>query len=489
MQELDDLELLWPRTPIFVIESLEEPRVVELFTRLGLRLQQPVFRWTVTDGLVRVDVEMGGEGQYRTEEPTAALRHIRSLGRGGCFLLLDFHPFLQDPVNVRLIKEIAQRHESVPATLVLVSHTLDVPPEIRHLVARFDLRLPDRSALLEMIREEAVAWQKRNRRKLRVEREAMDAVANALAGVSVSDARRLIREAIERDGALTTEDLPEVMQARHALLDGSGVVRFEYDTAQYGDVAGLHNLKRWLDQRRPFFRGEATELDRPRGVLLLGVQGCGKSLAARAVAGRLGLALLRLDFGTLYDKYIGETERNLREALETAAAVAPCVLWIDELEKGLALSDADDGVSRRVLGTFLTWLSENRKPVFLVATANDVSRLPPELLRKGRFDEIFFVDLPDAATRAEIFAIHLRRRGLSPVRFDLKGLAEASEGFAGAGIEQAVVSALYAARARGTELDDRMIREELGRTRPLSVVMGERIERLRAWGRERTVRA
>jgi len=230
-------------------------------------------------------------------------------------------------------------------------------------------------------------------------------------------------------------------------------------------------------------------LDPPRGILLLGVQGCGKSLAAKAVAGGFGVPLVRLDLGTMYNKFHGETERNLRESLRNAEALAPCVLWIDEIEKGIATSDTDDGVSRRVLGYLLTWMAERKSQVFLVATANQVSELPPELLRKGRFDEIFFVDLPSAEVRATIFEIHLKKRGQDPAGFDLRALAETATGFSGAEIEQAVVSALYAANARKEPATTALIEGVIAGTRPLSVVMAEKVARLRAWAAERTVPA
>jgi SpoVK/Ycf46/Vps4 family AAA+-type ATPase len=226
-------------------------------------------------------------------------------------------------------------------------------------------------------------------------------------------------------------------------------------------------------------------------VLLLGVQGCGKSLLAKAVAGGFGVPLVRLDFGTLYDKYHGETEKNLRAALASTEQLAPCVLWIDEIEKGLASGsgDGDGGVSRRVLGYLLTWMAERKSKVFLVATANQVHELPAELLRKGRFDEIFFVDLPDAGTRAQVLELHLRKRGLQPEAFDIAALAAAAEGFSGAEIEQAVVAALYAAHAEKRALDTALLQQELGSTRPLSVLMAEQVSALRAWARERTVPA
>ena len=266
------------------------------------------------------------------------------------------------------------------------------------------------------------------------------------------------------------------------------MLSFEYDTARFADVGGLHNLKRWLGERQAVFL-EGKAADMPKGVLLVGVQGGGKSLAAKAVAGLWGLPLLRLDFASLYNKFFGETERNLREALKLAEQMGPCVLWMDEIEKGLATGDNDGGVSQRVLGTLLTWMAERQAPVFMVATANVIARLPPELVRKGRFDELFFVDLPDAGVRAEIFRIHLARRELHADGFDLQQLAEASAGFSGAEIEQVVVSALYAAQGRQQAVDQAMLLQGIQSTSPLSVVMAEDLDALRAWAAGRTVSA
>jgi SpoVK/Ycf46/Vps4 family AAA+-type ATPase len=324
---------------------------------------------------------------------------------------------------------------------------------------------------------------------VRADSEAVDRLAANLTGVTTSDARQLIRKAIRNDGAITHSDLPEVMKAKYELIGGDGVVSFEYDTAQFSDVAGLENMKRWLEQRRKAFAGDTGSLDRPKGIMLLGVQGGGKSLAAKAVAGTYGVPLLRLDFGALYDKYYGETEKNLRRALQTAEIMAPCVLWMDEIEKGIAEGGSDDGLSQRVLGTLLTWMAEQGENVFIVATANNIERLPPELIRKGRMDEIFFVDLPDPEVRREIFNIHLRRRNLAPSGFDLELLAEKSLGFTGAEIEQAIVSSLYAAQAQEANVDTGHLLEELQQTRPLSIVMAEQIEHLRGWAAERTVPA
>jgi SpoVK/Ycf46/Vps4 family AAA+-type ATPase len=489
MTDLHDLELLLRSdTPLVLIESLEEPRLMELISRLALRINEPAFAWTLTEGLRRLDLELAP--QRHLTAPPELLRHVKVTPQRGLYLLLDFHPFLDDPLHVRLIKEIAQGYGELPRTLILASHAVEAPPEVRHLSARFRLRLPDRNRILTLIREEAQHWRHAQPgRSLKANREAVDRLARNLLGVTESDARRLIRTAIRDDGAITSSDVEAVTRAKYELLSPGGVIGFEYDTATFADVAGLDNLKAWLERRRGAFLGDGANADPPKGILLLGVQGGGKSLAAKAVAGRFGVPLLRMDFGALYDKYYGETEKNLRRVLETADVMAPCVLWMDEIEKGIASGGDTDGVGQRVLGTLLTWMAERKSAVFIVATANDISRLPPELIRKGRMDEIFFVDLPTPEVRERIFEIHLRRRGLDPAGFDLPLLASAAEGFSGAGIEQAVVSAVYAAEADDTPVGDETLLGELARTQPLSVVMAERLAELRAWARDRTVPA
>jgi len=276
------------------------------------------------------------------------------------------------------------------------------------------------------------------------------------------------------------------MEAKYQLLNRDDVISFEYETTRFGNVGGMRKLKQWLHQREKFFLGEDAKPgdDRPKGLLLLGVQGCGKSLASKAIAGIWGVPLLRFDFGALYDKYIGESESRLRASLKTAEVMSPCVLWIDEIEKGIS-GDSDDGTAKRILGTFLTWLAENRSSVFVVATANNIEALPPELIRKGRMDEIFFVDLPDADIRKQIFAIHMEKREMSIADINLDVVAEASDGFSGAEIEQVVVSSRYA--VHDDKINTQHILGGIKSTRPLSIVMAEKIEQLRLWAHDRTV--
>lgn len=491
MPDLHDLDiLLRSPVPLIVIETREEPRVLELFRRAAILNPKPLYRWTVTEGLQRLDREYGP--QMHTRKPEELLSQIRATREPGIYLLSDFHPFADDPLTIRLIKDIALAYGDVAHTVVFISHAFEIPAEIEWLTARFQLSVPTRKQLHEIVTAEARAWSKRNPgREVKTRQEHLERLVDNLVGLPVTDARRLSRSAIEDDGAITDNDLPAVMQTKFRLIGQEGVLAYEFDTARFAEVGGLTRLKDWLDLRKPVFRSRAEDhaLDIPKGILLLGVQGCGKSLAAKAVAGAWGAPLLRLDFGTLYNKFHGETERNLRESLRQAEAMSPCILWIDEIEKGVSTDAADSGVSRRLLGTLLTWMAEKRHRVFIVATANDIEALPPELLRKGRLDEIFFVDLPDQATRKEILGIHLDKRGIQRRDFDLDECAAACEGFSGSEIEQALVSALYCAYARTERVDMALLLQEFKRTRPLSVVMSEQISRLRVWAQRRTVPA
>lgn len=490
MSDFRDLELiLKSSTPLVLIESGEEKLASELVEKVAKRQQLPLFKWSVTTGLQRI--ADGYAPQQFNKTPGEVLRYIRSLHRPGIFLLFDFHPYLNDPFHIRLIREIAQNFSEVGHHLVFLSPSFETPPELSHLMVKFDLALPDAQKVQNIIREEALAYMRAQGRKVVTDRKAVQLLARHLLGLSLSDVRRLARQAICDDGAITQSDIREVMEAKYRLMNQSGILSFEYETAKFNQVGGLQHLKKWLELRRQVFVSQSNQfgLEAPKGVMLLGVQGCGKSLAAKAVAGVWEVPLLRLDFGALYNKFIGETEKNLRDALRTAEVMSPCVLWIDEIEKGLAGGDGDDGVSRRVLGTLLTWMAERKKSVFLVATANDVTSLPPELLRKGRFDEIFFVDLPDLATRAHIFGMMLQARRLPLQQYDLKRLARASEGFSGAEIEQAIVASLYAAMAHQGQVTMAHIVDELTKTRPLSVVMKEKVDWLRNWAQNRTVPA
>lgn len=495
MGKQNDLELiLKSRIPIVAIESREESRILDLLKGISFSTSTenyvPLFRWTITDGLQRLDIDL--EPQLHNAQPADVLKHIRAVKKSGIYVLLDFHPYLEDPVNVRLLKDICIRYEETARTIVLISHTINIPRELESFTARFELAMPTDEERREIVKRIARQWTLDHPgSQLTVDAKAHDLLIKNLAGLTARDTEVLARNAVYHDGAISASDLPDVMQAKYELLNKGGTLQFEYDTVKFSDVGGLQNLKDWLSRRKVAFidSGTIPGLDTPKGIMLIGVQGCGKSLAAKATAGILGIPLLRLDFGALYNKYHGETERNLRESLKTADIMAPCVLWIDEIEKGLAGRGGETGTTQRVLGTFLTWMSEKNSAVFVVATANDITELPPELVRKGRFDEIFFVDLPIGDVRMTILKIHLQARNQDPDLIDLRNCAIATRGFSGAEIEQVVVSALYAAHAQNESLGTRHLLLESSKTKPLSVVMAERIDQLRQWADGRTVSA
>ncbi|MBD7918101.1 AAA family ATPase [Cellulomonas sp. Sa3CUA2] len=490
----DDIAaLVAARTPIVVLETEDEADAVELVLRAasrppGGRAGRPVFRWSVTDGLRRMDVDLGG-AQLHNADPPALLRSIVDGVAPAVYVLLDLHPWFDDPVVVRLLKDAALRPMGLRSTLVLVSHALTLPPEVEHLAVRVPVSFPTPAERALIVDRTVAAWGNVTGLHPHVDPQARELLVQRLAGLSRSDVGRLAHGAIVDDGALTVRDVPVVERARFDALAADGVLSYEYATVAPADVVGLDRVVRWLLLRRPAMDGSAPHLDAPRGVLLLGVQGCGKSLAARAAASILGVPLLRLDLAGVHDKYVGESERRLRDALAAADALAPCVLWVDEIEKAVASSDSDGGSARRVLGTLLTWLADRGSRVFVAATANDISALPPELVRKGRFDELFFVDLPDEEARSGLLRLHAARRGLTLRDDETAHLVAASDGFSGAEVEQAVVAATYAAHAYGRALDAGTVLEELRATRPLAVVMSERVMALRAWAATRTVPA
>lgn len=464
--------------------------MLEMLTGLAINHTLPLYTWSITEGLNMLGFGAAPPENQPEPDATHVLQTIKQAEQPGLYVLCDFHPFLKnEAINVRLLREIAMHHNRLGHTVVLLSHAIELPSEIKRYSARFELSMPTEEQLMHLVREEASNWSKsKGGKPVRSASDTFKKLVQNLKGLSMQDARQLVRAAIYDDGVIDESDIPEINKAKFALMDMEGVLSFQYDTAKFGEVGGLAKLKEWLQKREDsFIADDTTALDAPKGIMLLGVQGGGKSLAAKAVAGMWSLPLLRLDFGALYNKYHGETERNLREALKLADTMSPCVLWLDEIEKGISTGQDDSGISGRVLGTLLTWMAERTSKAFVVATSNDISRLPPELVRKGRLDEIFFVDLPNPTVREEIFRIHLEKRAQEPDHFNLTMLAEITDGFSGAEIEQAVVSALYSVTASDTELNMGVIEQAIHSTNPLSVVMEEKIQQLRYWAKERCV--
>lgn len=484
---LHDLEvIIRSHTPLVAVESNEEPQIVRMVRQIGTRMQLKAFRWTITEGLQAF--EPADQPLQALVKSQDILGYIKTESKHSLFLLLDYHPYLQDPVHIRRLKDIALTYDKHYSTVVIVGPSLKIPEELLPFTATFRLPLPTPDELRGIVMDVAGEWgAAHSQREVETTNKALDMLVRSLGGLTATDARRIALRAINDNGIINDADLPEVMRAKYELLGRDSLLSFENETVRFAEVGGMRRLRQWLLVRKDVFLASQPSLDPPRGMLLLGVQGCGKSLTAKAAAGILGVPLLRLDFGVLYNKYYGETERNLRKALETAEVMSPCVLWMDEIEKGISVDREDDGLSRRVLGTLLTWLSERKKPVFIVATANDITSLPPEMVRKGRFDEIFFVDLPSAQNRKDIFTIHLQKRGLDTAGFNLEQLAQVTDGFSGSEIEQAIVSAMYVAHASGNGLSQSELIAEIQQTRPLSVVMAEKINELRRWAEGRTV--
>ncbi|HZH02623.1 MAG TPA: AAA family ATPase [Myxococcaceae bacterium] len=490
LQELDTL--VRARYPLIYLVSWEEQRLESTLQDLARRHGKTLVAWSVTRGLRRIGgarTVPPGEG---TQNPMAALEAVGRLTDPSLVVLHDFHPYLAEPNVVRALRELAHELKSTYTTVILLSPTLVIPPELEKEVTVLDVPLPSFRDLHGLLK--GIVAEVRQGKQAVVDLKGPDAEAliKAAQGLTLAEAENAFAKALAANGRLDADDVALVMDEKRQVIRKSGLLEYYGLDESMADVGGLEVLKGWLSRRAGAF-GEAARkfgLPEPKGLLLLGVQGCGKSLTAKAIAAQWRLPLLRLDMGRIFSGLVGSSEENLRKAIRVAESVAPAVLWVDEIEKGLAgmggSSASDGGVGARVFGALLTWLQEKKAPVFAVATANRIEGLPPELLRKGRFDEIFFIDLPSAAERAEVFSIHLRRRGRDPAQFDLAALARAADQFSGAEIEQAVVAGLYEAFAEGSELSQAHVERAVRETFALAVTMREEIERLRSWAKTRT---
>jgi hypothetical protein len=477
--------------PLIFLETWEESRATEILGLVAEELGLPLYVWSVTTGLSRA----GGSPIYNSQEPAQALATISSLRGDALFLLKDFHKYLDQDVIVRKLRDLTAQFRQARRSIVISSPVANVPIELEKDVVRFSLGLPTQPELGQLVSMTNQDLMGKYRIKDDLPSDQMPVLLNSLRGLTLDEARRILTQAILDGYHFDSGTLDRVREAKGNLIKDQGLIEFIKSEDSMLSVGGLNHLKGWLEQRRSALTPEAARfgLEPPKGILVFGVQGCGKSLCAKVLAREWDLALLKFDPSRLLEKYIGETEKNLRKSLQVAEAVAPCILWIDEIEKmfpsAALTSEADGGLSMWIFGAFLTWMQEKKAPVFIVATSNDISSLPPEFLRKGRFDEIFFVDLPAAEERKTIFAIHLSRHKQDPSRFDLPKLAAASEGFSGAEIEEAVTSSLYAAFNQKTPLTTEMVVKEIQATYPLSVTMKEKIDALREWARERAVPA
>ncbi len=499
--------------PLIVIETVEEERVFALVQSVAAQERMPLFEWSITRGLTRRDDSQ--TINKLTAAPSALLQHLNGLTVEAIFWLKDFTPHLQDAAAARQLREVAAAYGRSRATCLLTGHPITLPPDLEHLAVRLDLHLPGRDELQAMLQTvlQSLGTRTAARRPASTtvvqsllnsmstskaadsgpSAQEREAILRALQGLTLHQARQVITQCIVEDGTLSADDVHTIVKRKvQAIKDGGLLEYYPLEDNRF-ELGGFVNLKSWLERAKVGFTAEAKALNLspPRGIMLVGVPGCGKSLAAKAIAREWQLPLLKLDAGRLFDKYVGESEKNFRKAIDMAESLSPIVLWIDEIEKAMVAGggsgDADAGLSRRLFGAFLTWLQEKRQDVFVVATANNLTSLPPELLRKGRFDEIFFVDLPDATERTAIWTIHLSLRKQDRTRFDLSQIVEASTGFSGSEIEQAVVAALYRALHRKQPLTTALLLEELTQTVPLSVTRSEEIHQLRAMAQGRFV--
>ncbi|MCH9815229.1 MAG: AAA family ATPase [Actinomycetia bacterium] len=478
---LDLRALFSSRHGLILASARDENRLVATISETALQLRIPVWTWSAAGGL-----RAAGQprAQLNTEEPKQALGFIKDLNRPAVVIFLDADPILNDTVALRALKELAGAN--MPGrTLVLTGIGTQIPSELTGLAVSWSLPAANRTEMRQVVDRVLQSMGTANLRVNTVNREAL---VDAVLGLTPAEAERIIMREALTDGSLDPGDEAAIHRARAAILSDDSPLDLLDPDAKLTDVGGLENLKQWLTVRGAGFEPAAREfgLDAPRGVLLAGVPGCGKSLVARAIAGSWGMALAALDTGRLHGSLVGESEKRLQRALSAAEAMAPVVLWIDEIEKAFAKpGDNDGGVSSRVLSVLLSWLQERPEGVFVVATSNDVNKLPPEVTRRGRFDEVFFVDLPSVSERAAILAYHLAERRRDPKRFDIARLADATDGFSGAELESALTSALYLAYSARTPLQTQQLLAEFADTVPLSQMRAEDVAALRTWARGR----
>jgi ATP-dependent 26S proteasome regulatory subunit len=484
--------LIRARYPIVYLVTWEEDRALQFLLRIARKQKKNLAVWTCTDGLRTAEVARGRRAvRDKGRKPLEALNAILQDGQPCVYVLKDFHPYLDDPVVVRHLRDLCHALKRSYKTVVILSPKLELPFELQKSVAVVDLPVPDRRLMNDLLNE-LIRDAAEHKAQVSLTPDDRERLVSAVLGLTLDEAERVFAQSLVRDAKFDAADIDAVLAEKKQIVRKSGLL--EYYSPQEGmdDVGGLDLLKAWLGKRARAFSDAARDygLPRPKGVLILGVQGCGKSLTAKALATLWNLPLLRFDVSRIFDRFIGSSEMNMRHALQTAESIAPAILWVDEIEKafsGVQSSGVTDaGTTSRVFGTFITWLQENPSMVFAIATANSIENLPPELLRKGRFDEIFFVGLPAENERKAIFAIHLRKRERDPADFDLPRLAGLTEGFSGAEIEQAIIDALFNAYDDGRELTSDDLVRSIADTVPLSRTMREEIDGLRTWAADRT---
>jgi SpoVK/Ycf46/Vps4 family AAA+-type ATPase len=483
--------LIRARYPILYVITSEEMRVQKLLVEIAAGRQKKVFEWTYSSGIVPAGASIQSQKGRNpaTKDPLAALDLVIDQVEPAIFLFKDFHPFLtrNNFAVIRRLKDIALHLKNSRKTIVLISPVMEIPAELDKEITVINLPQPGKEDLAALLDKAVEELRESQQVEIALDEEGRDRLLQAALGLTLGEAENVFAKIIVKNQRLSGDHVNEVFAEKQQIIRKSGLLEYYAAEEDFASVGGLSVLKDWVNKRAVAFTAEARAfgLPAPKGVLLLGVQGCGKSLCAKAVSRLWQLPLLRFDMGRMFGSLVGSSEENVRRAIAVAESIAPAVLWVDEIDKAFTGSQSsgvtDGGTTARVFGTFLTWLSEKSAPVFVVATANDVSQLPPELLRKGRLDEIFYVDLPLDEERAEIFRIHLAKRNRNPEEFDLPALAAASKDFSGAEIEEAIISALYDAFYAKQELATAHVLATLSQTVPLARTMAEKITAQRNW--------
>ncbi len=487
-------DLLRARHACVYLPTYEEEHALDIVRAVAADRKRHFLIWTVTrgirDGMIEDEATIAD-----TAHPAGAMTHLAIHPPANSIIaMLDLAGHLEDERTLRCLRELIEKLAAVDSTLVLIEGgATDLPPVVRAMAARMDVSFPAAEELEDIVRRTVREQHERHAVSVQLTKDDLAAIVQNLQGLTRRQARQALLD-ITADSRLDASDVKRIIAFKKKALRGIGVLEPIDTFTTLDEIGGMKNLKNWLDLRSRALSEEAIEfgIEAPRGILMLGVQGAGKSLSAKAVATAWKRPLMRMDVGALYDRYVGETEHRLRDALRQAEMMAPVILWIDEIEKAFASAAAhsiDGGLSQRMFGALLTWMQEHTRPVFLIATANDVSALPPELLRKGRFDEIFFIDLPGPEARRQIIEIHLKKRSRDPELFDLPAIVAACDGYSGAEIESGIKTSIYNAFARGSLLSTQMVIDALRSSPPLSVTMGERMAALRAWAAGRCVPA
>ena len=495
------------RFPFIYIPSWEENRVVDLISNIAsnsdlIKRTREVYTWTSTEGLKQI-IEDGEKYKDNVNSALEALDFIESYTNDAILILKDVH-YLLNPQRpdfnfVRKIRDIATslKNDEASKNVVIITPSLALPEDLQKDITIVDFNLPSLDELLKVLNNLIVNYEDR----IDLDENEKEVICKAAQGLTLQEAENAFIRAIVSNGKLSIDELDIILDEKCQVIKKTGVLEYIKSDLNIDDVGGLENMKNWLKKRNNSWMGKAQKdynLPAPKGILITGVPGCGKSLTAKAVSALWNLPLLRLDVGRIFSGIIGSSEENMRKAIKTAQAVAPSILWVDEIEKGFGSSrgELDGGTSSRVFGTFLTWLQEKTEPVFVIATANNIDKIPPEMLRKGRFDEIFFVDLPTHNERKQIFKIHLTKRLKNSISKDfnvsdelLNSLAQSTEGFVGSEIEQVVISSLFEAFSQDRTLKEEDLFKVIANTVPLSTTQAENIMAIRQWANQRAVAA